>query len=139
MKNVNWISTSIRISSSKLTASDITKLLGKKSSRCYKEGELMSPRNPNSKKYEQNLWIYEVDTEQTDDLKSNFDALNVFIKSNEKHFKELLVDCQMDVFCGISYKGEQGGIMLSTETLKTLSSIPIEIVFDLYFEDDIAM
>lgn len=136
MSNIDWVSTSLRISSSKLTTSEISKVLNLEPLIHYKKGELMSSRNPKSQKFKENLCIYENIAKKSDDLEMHLKKIGLFIKNNENKLKELITNCEIDVYCGISYNGGQGGIVLNSEILKKLASIPIEIIFDLYFEED---
>ena len=131
-----WKSASLRIASSILSKSEITDILNQKPSRAFDRGELMSPRNPSSQKRESALWILESGLPDASTLDDHILVLISFIERKHLEFMKLINKCEMDIFCGLSIKGTQANFSLSSKIIKRLNIFPVDIVFDLYSEDE---
>lgn len=136
MINKNWIKADLRISSLEFTPSEITNILSKEPTESAEKGRLMSPKNPKSQRIERNGWFLSSGLPDNASLEKHLDILLEFIASKQMEFNKLEKKCDIDIFCGLSIKGGQGTFSLSADLMKKLSFFPLEVIFDLYVEED---
>lgn len=135
MINKNWNKVSFRISSLEFSLSEITNTLSKSPTESKEKGQLMSPRNPNSQRMDRNMWILRSGLPDNATLEKHLNNLLAFIESKQKELNILKEKCDLDIFCGLSLKGTQGSFSISSEIIRRISIIPLEVVFDIYVEE----
>ena len=123
MEEDNNYRASFRISSDKLSASEITKILGISPSNSFEKGKLISQRNPDSKRRESSLWILESGLADSEDMEKHLNKLLSIIESKLTELQSLKDICEMDIFCSF---------FLSSEMIKKLSLIPLDLLYDIY-------
>lgn len=123
------------IRSETLELSSISKLLNTNATRSHLKGELMSRRNPHSQKYEKNLWILESKVEKKDDIYEHLANLLKFIENNLDKLNGIVNQCEFEISLGIFIKGENAGFYLDKDIMQRLNKIPIELFFDIYFNE----
>jgi hypothetical protein len=127
-----WATAALRIHSAVLDAQAITNALQTEPTRTSIKGDLMSPRNPRSTLFGANMWVLESQLAPESSLEDHIKNLVEFIEQRLPTMKELMKNCQADLFCGYSSDNEQGGVYLEAETIKRLTVIPIDLVLDIY-------
>lgn len=127
-----WATAALRIHSAVLDAQAITNALQTEPTRTAMKGALMSPRNPRSTLFEANMWVLESQLASENNLEDHIKFLVEYIEQKLPVMKELMKDCQADLFCGYSSDSEQGGICLEAEIIKRLTAIPVDLKFDIY-------
>jgi succinate dehydrogenase flavin-adding protein (antitoxin of CptAB toxin-antitoxin module) len=123
---------SLCISSSILSAREITDILVVEPTRMHEKGTPMSSRNPNSRIREAASWIFDSTINPEELLSRHIDQIVSLIEDRVHEFEKLLEVCDMDIYCGFFSKGRSGEFILSPELLKRLTVIPIEIIVILY-------
>jgi hypothetical protein len=131
MATEKWNRATLRISSDKLSLEEITARLVVKPTESCRRGELMSRRNPRSKRFQENLWMLESPLEEDIKLAKKILGLLDFLDSKAAAVELLRADCEIDIFCGIMC-GSQGALHLTHELLARAARFPIDLVFDLY-------
>jgi len=120
----------LRIQSEALSIEEINQILQKSPSKFYQKGEKMSSRNPLSAVYEKNLWLLEFEEGHS------FDELLLvvgkFFAKNRGSLLTLAVTCSIDLFCGYFPKQSQDSFSINHETLRNISYVPVDIIFDIY-------
>lgn len=135
MINKEWNKADLRIYSKELTSLEISQILSQTPSESKEKGQLMSPKNSNSQKFEKNIWILRSELPKNLDIEKHLLKLCMFVDRKKSELKVLKEKCDIDIFCGLSLKGYQASFTLSTEVIEKLSSFPIDIIFDLYVEE----
>jgi hypothetical protein len=136
MINEEWNTASLRIFSTVLSSKEITEILSCPPTKEAEKGELMSPRNPKSQIREDSIWILDSGLADTESLENHINKLAVFIREKKNELILLKTKCSLDIFCGLSIIGTQGSFSLSSNIIKSLSDFPIDVVFDLYTEQN---
>ena len=127
-----WQTASLRIFSEKLDSSEITEILDRAPTRYTKKGELMSPRNPKSQRYDHNLWLLESNLEDSTIYDEHINYLLSFVEAKKKEITILKEKCVIDIVCALSIDGTQASFDLNPEIINRLSAAQLGIVFDLY-------
>ena len=136
MIDKKWKTAALCIYSETLPSSEITKILGQKPTRRGERGELLIPQNPDSKTREHSFWILESNVKDTQPLEKHLEKLLTFIASKRRKFCQLKDKCDMNITCALSMIGEQGSFGFHWEMLKQISDLQIDIIFDLYHEEE---
>lgn len=136
MEDELWNVASLRISSNILSAVEITNIIGLSPTSFRVKGELMSKRNPKSQKHGLNLWILDSGLPDCNDIEEHLKKLGSLIESKIFELQSLEDKCEMDIFCGITLKGGQNTLLLTSEIIKKISLIPLDLVFDIYTNNE---
>lgn len=136
MEDELWNVASLRISSNILSAVEITNIMGLSPTSFRIKGELMSKRNPKSQKHGLNLWILDSGLPDCNDIEEHLKKLGSLIESKIFELQSLEDKCEMDIFCGITLKGGQNTLLLTSEIIKKISLIPLDLVFDIYTNNE---
>ena len=126
---------SLRILSTNLSVKQISEKLREEPSTSGEKGELMSPRNPQSQRREEAIWILQSNLSDEEEMEIHLANLVSFIESRYQEFRSLAKDCSIDIFCGFFLGGGQGGFMVPSDITHRLSGIPVDIIFDVYAAD----
>ena len=127
-----WGKASLRIHSTVMDVKSITNVLQTEPTQAAKKGSLMSPRNPKSAVFEANMWVLDSRLESDHSIEDHINNLLEFIERKLPYIKELMENCQFDLFCGYSSDSGQGRICLEAEMVKRLTVIPVDLIFDIY-------
>jgi hypothetical protein len=127
-----WNSVALRISSKTRSVAEISRMLNMKPTRSSDKGTLTSPRNPHSKIREESMWILDSDLTDSQPLEAHITKLIGYIEQNITVLKDLLVDCEIDMWCAFASNNGQGGFLLDAKLMKRLTVIPIDIIVSLY-------
>lgn len=126
----NLASITLRIQSGILLLEEISQILQMSPTNSHSKGERMSSRNPSSAIYEQDLWLLEFEE------KGSFDELFIevgnFFERNQKTLLMLTQKCSIDLFCGYFPKESQDSFFIEHATLQKITSVPIDVIFDVY-------
>jgi hypothetical protein len=125
-----WATVTLRIHSKKITVQEITAFLEAQPTRTFEKGQLMSPRNPQSVSFEENLWLLEIEEGAT--LEEQLQKITDFIEQKLPRFQQLETSCEVDIFCGYFLENEQGGFVIESQIIKKLAVLPVNIIFDIY-------
>ncbi len=133
-----WSSASLRIRSSSITAREITIKLGIIPTRSCEKGTPLSKRHPSGPKRQECLWVLDSGLDDLQALESHIKVLISVLERKREILQELSKVCDIDFFCGFSFKTGQGSIVLEASLLRKLAEYPVDIVFDLYgsYEDN---
>ena len=125
---------SIGIASKVVSAEEVTNILCLKPSSAHEKGTPVSKRNPHGKLRSMSLWILESDLENANYLEEHIEHLISIIESKESEFIFLSKDCRIDIYCGlfVEDKDEQGSFCLSSQMLKRLVKVPLDLIVALY-------
>ena len=105
MLDDKWQSACLRITSDKLDSSEITSILSQVPTRSYKQGELMSPRNPKSQRHKVNKWILESGLDDTIIYEEHIEYLLSFVESKINEIMQLKEQCFIEIICALSING----------------------------------
>lgn len=132
MEKSEWSTASLTISSDVLNCWEITEALNIQPSSCVNKGELISQRNPNSKKRTNTVWILESNLDKAERLEEHITTLVNFANQNSTILKQISAQATISIFCGYCPNNSQGSFLLSSDLLKKLSLVDLELIFDLY-------
>ena len=127
-----WTSAVFLITSKKLSIEDISSKLNTQPTRYHVKGERYSKRNPKSRVREENLWILESALSDQDTIESHVEHFLSFLKENEDGIKALQAECEFYIHCAYSSENGQGGFTLDHETLKKITTYPVDLSINLY-------
>lgn len=122
----------LRVSSKNDTLSDLIKNLGEPT-KGFSIDDLYSK---GKRKREFTLWSLESSKQPSDDFDSHLGDILNFLDRRSSCISKLSCNCEMDLFCMFSSDNGQGGAVLSAATIKKLSSYELDLVFDVYAEND---
>jgi hypothetical protein len=129
-----WNAASLHISSSSLSAEEITELLDKKPTKSYEKGTLLSKRNPKSQIRQDSLWILDSELHDSELLDWHIKQLVSFAEDKSAVFEQLSQKCNFLIFCGFASANGQGGFVLDSKLLAKMGKLKIDLVLDLYPE-----
>lgn len=130
-----WNNVCLRIVSSSLSVSEISEIIGIPPSKYHNKGDLMSPRNPKSKKYETSVWILDSGLSHFEDIEEHLLKFVQLLENKFVQLKLLEEKCEMDIYCGVSFKGAQKSLHLNSEIIKKIALTSLDIIFDIYTEN----
>lgn len=120
----------LRIQSAQLSNQEITRRLKSVPTKIHEKGERMSPNNPLSASYNENLWLMEFEEGKSfDDL---FVSAGKFFDENRATLLDLAETCEFDLFCGYFPGKPQGGFCIEKDALQKIARVPVDIIFDVY-------
>ena len=128
----DWAIASLRIYSQFLTAEEIGRLLQSVPTHSFEKGTPISTRNPTGPARDQSIWVLSSRLDGSKHLDEHIEELVTFIEQKLPQLEKLCSSCEIDLFCGFSFAGGQGGFELGSALLKRLTALPVDIVFDLY-------
>jgi hypothetical protein len=113
-------------------ADEISAALGVMCTREFRRGDLMSPRNPDSRVRSENLCV--VASALPDSASPSEHVIHLVrrITGAPADIAALAGEARLDIFIGVEFTGEQGSITLTAEALHALTALPIAIVIDTY-------
>jgi hypothetical protein len=126
-----WTAAALRIFSETIAPEEITALMGVPASRAFQKGESISSRTPSILR-RQSGWMLNSPLGDTQDLASHLRWLVDIIEPKIDVLRALLPVCKIDLFCGFSSDGGQGGTMLDSALLARLGKLPLDLTLDLY-------
>jgi hypothetical protein len=121
----------LRIHSITLSSDEISAILRTQPTQSFSKGERMSPRNPSSAIFEENLWLLESGEDSSMPLDIHILRLVDFIEHRLPAIKQLMSDCEIDIFCGYFSANGQGGLTLTADVMRSLGAIPIDLIVDI--------
>ena len=127
-----WSSCSFRVTSSKLSAEEISVALGAQPTSSKDKSDLKSPHSPELGKRDFSVWILDSGISDTDSLDRHFEVLMSFINSRIDKIRLLSKECSFDFSCSFSSGSGQGGIMIEHEILKVMGNAGIDIMINLF-------
>lgn len=122
---------SLRILGDELDPEEITELLKVLPTESYKKGEVFGKEGKNIRRT--GRWSLESHLPDEVDIEEKIMHLLSQVTNDESTWKLLNSKYQIDLFCGLFLEAENRGFGLSVETIRKLSSLGIEIGFDIYF------
>jgi hypothetical protein len=132
MPDTKWSTGSARITSKTLSPGEITDRLGISPDAQFEKGSLASPRNPNSRRRDINVWIRRSGLGDDRWLEEHVAALvGVFGRAHEE-LSQLAVDCDLELFLGFGSENGQGGCALSAQLLMQVAELGFDVILDLY-------
>lgn len=125
---------SLRISSVQLQPSEVSRILQTEASVTYLVGELKSPRNPKSQLYDENLWIYRSDLNESATFQDHVGVLVDLLERVDPAIYDQLRSklTDIDLFCMFRSTNGQGSAELDANILQRLGRLKVGIVIDLY-------
>ena len=124
---------SLRISTSNLTISEISLILGEQPTESVEKGKLISTRSPTPRFHQETLWFIESGLSSNETFDTHLEKIAEFIETHISVLQELISKgCDIGIYCSFTTFNGQGGLLLSSEVLKKLAMLPIDLMIDLY-------
>lgn len=124
---------SLRISSSILTISEISQVVGELPSESVEKGELISTRNSTPRFREESFWFIESGLLPSASLDEHLEKIAEFIELHISALQELVSKgCDIGVYCSFTTFSGQGGFFLNSDILQKLTMLPIDLMVDVY-------
>ena len=127
-----WARAGLRVGSETKDADEISAALGVVCTREFRRGDLMSPRNPDSRVRSENLCLVASELPDAASPSEHVIHLARRITGGAAGIAALAGEARLDIFIGVEFTGEQGSIVLTAEALHELTAFPIAIVIDTY-------
>jgi Domain of unknown function (DUF4279) len=128
----HWVKSAVRISSASAAAGEITTALGVEPTSTGALGDLMSPRNPKSQRFDRHVWLLDSDVPEESSLE---DHLRWAVELGE-HIRErasaLPEDWSGDVVIGWTPNESQEGVYLDRDLLAALARTSFNIALTAY-------
>ena len=124
-ESLAWARASLRVASETKDADEISAALGVVFSRQFRRGDLMSPRNPDSRVRSENLSLVASELPDTASPSEHVIHLVRRITGGSPGIAVLAGEARLDIFIGVEFTGEQGSIVLTAEALHALTEFPI--------------
>jgi len=125
-------SATLRLASKKYDIARITASIGIKPTTSYEKGEAISLRSKRPQQREEALWLLDSPLEQEAPLASHLDELSKIVESCQAELRSLSAEVDIELFCSFTHDGGQGGFVIQNSIMKRLSTVPIDIVVDVY-------
>lgn len=128
--NHAMVFSSLRIHSQVLSPESISERLATNASAAHRFGDLMSPGNPRSQRFAENLWTLDLD-----DRESIPETLQLLRQTLERFGESLLSlgdSCTFDFFVSCHLVANDGFI-LDADFMSDLANKKIDLVCDIYF------
>ncbi|MFJ3338944.1 DUF4279 domain-containing protein [Streptomyces sp. NPDC086766] len=127
-----WSAGSIRITSSTVTAGEISGRLGIMADQQFERDSLMNPRNPISARRETSVWLRRSGLPDDSDLTDHVRALVELVDGHREKLAGLSADCDLELCLGFGSENGQGGCVLPARLLAEVGALGLDIVLDLY-------
>ncbi|MFE9469305.1 DUF4279 domain-containing protein [Streptomyces virginiae] len=127
-----WSAGSIRITSRRVSAGEISDRLEITADQQFERDSLMSPRNPASARRETSVWIRRSGLADDSDLTDHVRTLVELVDGVRDELASLSVDCNMELCLGFGSENGQGGCLLPARLLAEVGALGLDIVLDLY-------
>ena len=124
-------SANLRITSESMLAAEITRLLGVPARKSFEKGDLVSAKSPKPSYRKWSMWLWQGEIDETRPLNERLMEVYRFLNEKEKSLPSL-VDCQMDVFCGVFSDSGQIGFDIDHKVIQAFAKYPVDLVFDVY-------
>ena len=98
----------LRVASKAMTVDDLTDLMKRAPSTAHSMGDLMSPQNPKSRKFEENLWFLDSGLSQAEPLTKHLEALSLVIASREAEIRQYAQKIEITISCMFQHENDQG-------------------------------
>lgn len=131
MPDGKWSAGSLRIASRTMSVGDISEMLGIEPDRSYERGSLISPRDPDSRRWDSTVWIRTSGLANDRWLDEHLAVLVRLLDGRQEALGRLAGDCEVDLFLGFGSES-QGGCVLPAALLKEIGLLGIDVVLDLY-------
>ncbi|MCK9620235.1 MAG: DUF4279 domain-containing protein [Methylobacter sp.] len=126
----------LRISSSMHSLLEIIDIIGEIPSKGYEKGDVISAKSLTQRYREESLWFLESGLHQSATIDEHLLKVSEFIDTHFDKLKKLIsIGCDITLYCCFTTYNGQGGFVLTNEIIKKFSTLPIDIVFDLYSID----
>jgi len=124
---------SIRISTWESDLNFVSEALAIVPSRQHRIGDNRSPRNPQSGKYEESIWIYESPLPDNTELREHIDLVLSLLEARRVKMDAIHHRLSgIDIFCKFSSENGQGSVELGVNILKRLADQGVDLIIDLY-------
>ncbi|MFE5211900.1 DUF4279 domain-containing protein [Streptomyces sp. NPDC056600] len=127
-----WSAGSIRITSRRLTADEISGRLRIAADQQFERDSPMSPRNPTGARRETSVWLKRSGLPDDTDLADHVRALVALVDGRREELATLSTDCDLELRLGFGSENGQGGCVLPAGLLSEVGALGWDIVLDLY-------
>ena len=111
----------------------LSTLLGTPPSSQSRQGDLVSPRNPRSQRFQENIWLLESGLSDELDLADHIAHLLAVLDAAGSHYEEVLrIADSIAIRCLFSSDTGQGSVTLDEQMLGRLSERKITLSIDLF-------
>lgn len=122
---------SLQIVSTMLSASKMSAALGIKDAKVLEKGEPISNR-PGASAATASIWRLESSLSRDRPLQHHLEQLLSMVGTRHEAVLALGQECQIEIWCFVSFDGSQCGIELAHSLLQTIAALPASLVFDIY-------
>ena len=88
------------------------------------------------RKREETLWTLKSSLLKVDSFESHLNQLVDFLITNKSVLSDLRHKCEMDLFCMLKSDNGQGTTMLPYKLMKKLSDHKLDLILDVYVDDE---
>ncbi len=78
------------------------------------------------------MWILDSGLTDSQPLDAHIEKLISYVEQNISVLRDMLVDCEIDMWCAFTSSNGQGGFLLDARLLKRLTVIPVDIMVSIY-------
>lgn len=130
MSNRNMAS--LAITSSTLTAQNITNHLKINPSVSHEIGTPLNPKNPGKKIRDTSSWILESKLNREEPLEEKINELFDIIQNSLDLFKQIDQEIDMEIYCSFFLKQKSDVFSLPSTTIAKIGSLPVNIIVAIY-------
>lgn len=124
------IKVSLTLTDFSCSPDDITEILGVDPTFSWLQGDVINPKSTLVRK--ENGWRLDVPSDQDASLNNRVNRLKDVLGSRVKNFRNLPVDCYIELSCCVRTDGEAPEFHLDRAAIAFLASIDAELDVDLY-------
>lgn len=127
-----WARGTIRITSTVMTTSEITRVLGLQPTDVFEKGSSAKTRNPKPAIRSVSAWLLESGLRSTVPIETHILTLLKQLAGRTAELNVLSRNCYIDMILGFASENGQGGFTIEHDVLAQLSELPISLSLDLY-------
>ncbi|WP_394615258.1 DUF4279 domain-containing protein [Lentzea sp. JNUCC 0626] len=122
---------SLRVFSKSLALAELVAVLGEPAWG-YDIGDPVG-RLPDGPRRTMSYWSLGSSAERTSPLDEHIAELVAFVEAHRREFGAIRSNVEIDIFCGVFTADDaQGGFTLTTDLMRRLAELDLEVGFDLY-------
>jgi Domain of unknown function (DUF4279) len=122
----------LAITSSILTAKNITEILQIEPSKFHEKDSLINTRNPHKGLRDKSSWLLHSKLSRESDIQEKIEEFSSIVENNLMAFQTIKDRVEIEIYCSFFLEKESDVFSLSSKIISKLSLIPIDIIVAVY-------
>lgn len=130
-KERNSFSASLQVTSKRLRASEIARILHVDGATVQEAGEPQTARR-GSRVLQHAVWRMQSPLAEHEPIEKHLDIIASLLDRKRDEFNSLADKCELEVWCFLSLRESQYGFSLNHEMMSRLTQAGVDVIFDVY-------